>query len=686
MTRSAQDSERSPIPSTLREVRRVASLIFDDDGTAVAPPDPTLPHINGYELTARLGAGGSGEVFDAIRSNDGVRVAIKVLRRTLGSGSDAKRIWREIDLLADLRHPSVPRVLAQGTLPDARPYIVFEHIAGTTLDNYAGARGLSRRERVELLAKTAEAVQSLHDRGIIHRDIKPSNIIINVHRDPVIIDLGVASLTDRSALETLTADGAPLGTPAFMSPEQARGERASITTRSDVYALGATGYALLTGATPHDMNTTIHEAIRRVASDAPRAPRELDPTIDGSLDAVLRKAVAPDPAQRYPSALELALDLRRWLSGEPVDAKRPTPWQRAARWAGRHPVGTGLGVSLTLGVSILASSLIGSWWLGTQPYKLRWDGVARLPARLYSRSGNLLREWPERYIADEGVMIGGTASRPGKPDLIIIAEAYGSEGLYSGLLSAYSFADYSGDPVWVRGVGGVDISKPEHIKGSPPEDDPSAEVGHFVTGVGLVADIFPDVPGDEIVATHYPNPWSATAIRVYSASGEILYEAWHDGQFTGVHWLADERVVIFSGVNSEERYNHSRNGRGNHVPIVMAIKPVRGTTDRLITAPDCPEQFRPYWYKTLPAEVAEHLRPDNVQDAVDPDLRDSTACVNLKCMADTTRDALNPRVVSLYIRADGTEALLRVGDPFRHNPLFDIEQYRGHMLIDMPIN
>lgn len=118
----------------------------------------------------------------------------------------------------------------------------------------------------------------------------------------------------------------------------------------------------------------------------------------------------------------------------------------------------------------------------------------------------------------------------------------------------------------------------------------------------------------------------------------------------------------------------------------MAIKPVRGTTDRLITAPDCPEQFRPYWYKTLPAEVAEHLRPDNVQDAVDPDLRDSTACVNLKCMADTTRDALNPRVVSLYIRADGTEALLRVGDPFRHNPLFDIEQYRGHMLIDMPIN
>ncbi|MEZ6210266.1 MAG: hypothetical protein R3B46_03335 [Phycisphaerales bacterium] len=140
----------------------------------------------------------------------------------------------------------------------------------------------------------------------------------------------------------------------------------------------------------------------------------------------------------------------------------------------------------------------------------------------------------------------------------------------------------------------------------------------------------------------------ATAIRVYSASGEILYEAWHDGQFTGVHWLADERVVIFSGVNSEERYNHSRNGRGNHVPIVMAIKPVRGTAIASSPHRTAREQkFPPVLYKTLPAEVAEHLRPDNVQDAVDPDLRDSTACVNLKCMADTTRDIYS-QVVSLY--------------------------------------
>lgn len=613
-------------------------------------------------------------MFDATRTADGVRVAIKVLSAPLGTGSDARRIWREVDLLAETRHPSFPRVLDQGVLDDGRPFIVFEFISGTTLDAYARARELDQRERAELVARVAESVQVLHDRGIIHRDLKPSNILIDVHREPVIIDLGVAALLDRTGMETLTADGTPLGTPAFMAPEQARGARAEVTIRSDVYSLGATAFLLLTGATPHDMNTTLHEAIRRVAFDPPRRARALDPALDPALAAVVQKAIAPEPAKRYGTASEFAADLRRWLRGEPVEAKPPGPWQRATRWVSRHPIGAVTAAALVLGTLIIGLSVLGSWWLGTRPYRVQWDGVEKTPARLFSRSGNVLRAWPDKVVNEAGAVLAGAAERPGRSNVAVVAESYGCSGRYAGLLCAYSFDSYESDPVWVRGVGGVDISKPEHIQGSPPEDDAGAEPGHFVTGVGLVADIFEDVPGDEIVATHYPNPWSATAIRIYSCDGDILYEAWHDGRFNGMHWFEDERVLLLAGVNSERRFEHLRNGRGNHVPVIMAIEPCVGTTDRLITESACPDRFRPRWYKTIVPEAAMHLRVDRVTRAVEPELRDRAVCVDLVSMADDAADSINPRSVSVYLSADGRLELIRVGDPFRKDPPFDLDQ------------
>ncbi len=340
-----------------------------------------LPSIRGYSIHRPLGAGGGGDVYLATRDGSDRLLALKLLATRLGSGRAAERAWRELDVLSQLHLAATPRVIDYG-LHDGRLFIAAEYVEGLPLDKHcesgdpahspahpltcspapahtSAAQPLSLRDRVSLLARVADAVHSLHERGIIHRDLKPSNILIDGRGDPVIIDLGLAMLTGDDPQATLTLEGTPLGSPAFMAPEQARGERSLISTRTDVYGLGATAYAILTGHTPHAKPSrgtgvppvstsptpsgtsvppvstgspnpegdtpSIHEMIRRVSFEPPREPRELNPALPRPLAAILSKAVAREPGARYPSAASLAADLRRWLNGEPVSAQPPTP-------------------------------------------------------------------------------------------------------------------------------------------------------------------------------------------------------------------------------------------------------------------------------------------------------------------------------------------------------------------------
>jgi serine/threonine protein kinase len=204
-------------------------------------------------------------------------------------------------LLSELRLPCLPQLRDFGEA-EGRLYLVTDFIEGRALDEHCAAESLSLRQRVAVLARVAHALQSLHERRLIHRDIKPANILIGAHGDVVIVDLGIAALFGENATQTITSEGVPIGSPAFMSPEQARGERSSITTRSDVYSLGATAYRILTGSTPHDTDTSLGEAIRRVGQDAPRDPIALRHGLPRALAAVLRRCVAPDPRDRYPTA------------------------------------------------------------------------------------------------------------------------------------------------------------------------------------------------------------------------------------------------------------------------------------------------------------------------------------------------------------------------------------------------
>ena len=192
---------------------------------------------------------------------------------------------------------------------------------------------------------------------------------------------------------------------------------------------------------------------------------------------------------------------------------------------------------------------------------------------------------------------------------------YQSSSEYAGLLGAFSFASWNDEPLWTAGRTGEDITKPAHIEGSPPSDQPDADPGRFITRWAFIADVFegPDHPGQEVIAAHQLNPWSATALRVYGAEGEVLYEAWHDGQILESIYDADEGLIICAGVNSERRFS-DLTGCEHDPLVVFALKPRLGRTEQLLTREACPEGFRPVWYSVIgPPEVACELYIHNLE-------------------------------------------------------------------------
>lgn len=295
---------------------RLIGAIFDEEEPErVLNRD--LPQIPGYAVVRPLGSGGGGEVFLAVREGSPDLLAIKLFRRAVGNTTSDKRAWRELDLLSDLNLAGVPAVTDFG-IADSHMYVVTTHVEGLTLMDHCDDRALDCRQRVQLMARVARVVQDLHEHSVIHRDLKPDNIIIQPDGDPVVVDFGIASLLTETT-STITEEGNPLGTLGFMSPEQARGDRQRLSTRSDVFSLGAILCFILTKKTPHDVNIALHEAVRRVAQDPPRNARELDPTLPNSLADIITKATAQNPDERYPTAMLFADDLERWLRNEPIE-------------------------------------------------------------------------------------------------------------------------------------------------------------------------------------------------------------------------------------------------------------------------------------------------------------------------------------------------------------------------------
>ena len=306
-----------------------------------------------FELLEEIGRGAFGIVWRARDDRLGRIVAVKFPRQERLSASERERFVREGRAAAKLRHPNIVTLFDVGE-DQRRAFIISELVEGANLRQWLDDRQPTARVTAELVAQLAEALHHAHEQGVIHRDMKPANVLVDRDGRPHITDFGLAKMTSDS---TMTLEGHILGTPAYMSPEQASGDLARIDRRTDVYGLGAVLYELLTVQPPFtgDAASIVHQVIHV----EPRKPRKIVAAVPRDLETICLKAMEKEPRRRYPSAQEMAVDLRRYLRGESIIARRANVLEKSWRWLRRRPA-TASAIILPLMVLVAASAVIKS--------------------------------------------------------------------------------------------------------------------------------------------------------------------------------------------------------------------------------------------------------------------------------------------------------------------------------------
>lgn len=442
--------------------------------------DPMIgQRLGNYEIKKRIGRGGMGNVYLATRTEDFKRrVAIKLLKRGMDTDEILRRFRMEIRVLAALgQHDNIAKLLDAGTTDDGLPYFVMEYVEGKRIDDYCDTHRLGIRDRLELFKKVAEAVHFAHQHTIIHRDLKPSNVMVAQGGRVKLIDFGIAKLTapelgEGTAAPTATQQRAM--TPEYASPEQLRGD--SLTTATDVFSLGVLLYELLTGRRPQDAadtqrtteepSTDFREFPRpssvvmrdrtakrgdtttasNVAAVRNTTPRGLRDQLRGDLDNMAGKALRAEPKRRYASAGQLAADIERYLSGEPIVARPLTSAERLWRTCRQNPVG----VSILMGV--LAATLFGLAYLTHLSTSLVRHGALASA----EQQANMLLHGHKYYtnVLDELKQASPDAAADLKPPATFTIELFeylsknkARSGTQARLLSEYPFKNRSRPPL-----------------------------------------------------------------------------------------------------------------------------------------------------------------------------------------------------------------------------------------------
>lgn len=310
-----------------RQASGSSAMRWPSASPVTGPSLPSADWVPGYRIVREIHRGGQGVVYEAVQASTNRTVAVKVMRGGPFAGPREKaRFEREVQILAQLKHPNIVTVHDSGTAGDA-VYFVMDYVAGEPFDRYVERSMTDLRSRLELFSKVCAAVHVAHLRGVIHRDLKPGNIRVDAAGEPHILDFGLAKhsewdTTPEPGSDAVTLAGQFVGSLPWASPEQAEGRLDELDVRTDVYSLGVMFYRLLTGTFPYDVSGSLRQTAHNIVNCEPPNPRTANTRVDDELATIALKSLRKEREYRYQSAGDLGRDIERYLLGEPIEAKR----------------------------------------------------------------------------------------------------------------------------------------------------------------------------------------------------------------------------------------------------------------------------------------------------------------------------------------------------------------------------
>jgi len=357
----------------LQRIEALASGEVDEWVEEWRADDGRTIEVDRFTIEEEIGRGGSSIVYRAVQTEPVRReVALKVLRGRRRDGASRDRFVAEQQVLAMLEHPNVARVFDAGTTDEGMPWFTMELVRGPDLVSACRDGDLTWRERIDLVMQACWGVDHAHRKGILHRDIKPSNLLVartHPQRTVKVIDFGIARPLEEVAAPQLTLAGHMIGTPQYMSPEQARDDRARVDVRSDVFALGVVLHEALTGTLPYDVDTTSTLAVLGAVAQGDIQIVE-EGGLPGDLRAILVRSMQVDPELRYATPADLARDLKRYVDGHPVEARPAGRVYRTRKFVGRHPFGA-------TAAALFVLTLVGATITSTVLYREATRATAR---------------------------------------------------------------------------------------------------------------------------------------------------------------------------------------------------------------------------------------------------------------------------------------------------------------------